>query len=239
MTSPYGLDIIDNCNSCELRANRLFCDLSESALQTLNEIKNPAIFPKGAVLLVEGQSPRGVFMLCSGKAKLSVCSGGARLLITHIAEPGEILGLSAAILGKPYEVTAETLEPCLVNFIRRDDFLRFLAGHTDASLRVIEQLSQNYYVAHEQVRLLGLSNSAAARLAKLIIECCARYGKETERGISLKLTLTHEEIAQLIGVARETVTRLFSEFKSEQIIQVNGATLLVRDKGALEEMVMN
>lgn len=235
MRSPYGLDLVEDCTGCELRADRLFCGITGTALQALTSIKYTTIYPKGAVLFVEGQSPRGVYVLCNGHAKLSVCSGDARVLITQIAEPGEVLGLSAVILGRPYEAMAETLDPCQINFIRRDDFLRFLSEHADACLRVAHHLSRNYYTAHQQVRLLGLSNCAAARLARLLVECCARHGRATEQGTSLKLTLTHEEMGQSIGVSRETVTRLLSEFKSKGIIRINGATLLVLDKKALEE----
>jgi CRP/FNR family transcriptional regulator len=133
--------------------------------------------------------------------------------------------------------TAETLNPCQVNFIRREDFLRFLKENGAACLRVAEHLSNNYHDAFEQVRSLGLSHSASEKLAKLMLEWCAKSGKEIDKGISLKLTLTHEEIAQIIGASRETVTRLLGAFKQEQMIYIKGSTLIIRDKAALEAMV--
>jgi CRP/FNR family transcriptional regulator len=84
---------------------------------------------------------------------------------------------------------------------------------------------------------LGLSHSTAEKLAKLLLEWCARGGRQSERGINLKLTLTHEEIAQLIGASRETVTRLLGDFKSQEIIYLKGSTLIIRDKNALEAMI--
>lgn len=237
MLSPYGLEIIDNCVDCKHRAGDFFCNLPPDQLKDFEALKYSTIFPKGAMLFVEGQSPRGVFMLCSGRVKLSTCSGEGKSLITQIAEPGELLGLSASISGRPYEVTAETLAPCQVNFIRREDFIRFLTLHGSACMRVAECLSHNYHNTHEQVRSLGLSHSAAEKMAKLILEWCARNGKTSDRGIQLKLTLTHEEIAQIIGSSRETVTRLLSEFKNKEFIYVKGSTLIVRNKGALETMV--
>ena len=103
--SPYGLDSIESCFTCKLRADRLFCDLHTSALQSFESIKYATAYPKGAVLFVEGQSPRGIFVLCKGRVKLSICSTDGKTLILKIAEPGEVLGLSATVSGKTYELT--------------------------------------------------------------------------------------------------------------------------------------
>lgn len=154
-----------------------------------------------------------------------------------IAEPGEVLGLSATILGKPYEVTAEILESCQVNFIKREAFLDFLRMFPIACLRVVQHLSNELHSAYDQVRLLGLSHSAAEKLARLLLSWCADSGKPTDQGIRLKITLTHEEIAQMIGSSRETVTRLLGEFRNRQLIHLKGSTLLIRNKAALEAMV--
>ena len=239
MRAPYGLEIIENCLSCKLRADRLFCDLPDETMRAFDSINYPTTFPKGAMLFVEGQSPRGIFVLCTGRTKLSTCSSDGKTLITQIAEPGELLGLSATVSGKPYEVTGETLDPCQVKFVRRDDFLQFLREHGDACLRVAQLLSNNYITAYEQVRSLGLSHTAAEKLAKFLLDWGAKNGTETEQGIRLKLTLTHEEIAQLIGSSRETVTRMLGDLKSKKMIQVKGSTLLICDKSALEALVMS
>jgi len=237
MNSPYGMNIIESCTDCTVRADNFFCELPGEQLREFESLKYSTVFPKGAMLFVEGQSPRGVFMLCSGRVKLTTCSGEGKALITQVAEAGELLGLSATVSGRPYEVTAETLAPCQVNFVRREDFLRFMNRNGSACFRAAEHLSHNYHNTHEQVRSLGLSHSASEKMAKLLLEWCARTGKESERGIQLKLTLTHEEIAQIIGSSRETVTRLLGEFKRKQIIYVKGSTLIIRNKPALDAMV--
>jgi CRP/FNR family cyclic AMP-dependent transcriptional regulator len=237
MQSPYGLEISDSCTTCGVRGPGYFCDFEAELLKSFEALKYATVFPKGAVLFVEGQSPRGVFMICSGRVKLSTCSSEGKAIITRIAEGGEVLGLSAAVSGKPYMVTAETLMPCQVNFIKRDDFLSFLKDNGAACLRVAEHLSNNYHYAFEQVRSLGLSHSAAEKLAKLMLEWAAKSGRNTDKGITVKLTLTHEEIAQLIGTSRETVTRLLGLFKQKQLIQVKGSTLTIRNKPALTAMV--
>ncbi|MEN3331837.1 MAG: family transcriptional regulator, cyclic receptor protein [Blastocatellia bacterium] len=237
MRSPHGLDIVEHCAACQLRGPGYFCDFPEDLLNAFEALKYSILFPKGALLFVEGQAPRGILMICAGRVKLSDCSSEGKSLITRIAEPGEVLGLSATISGRPYMATAETLSPCQVNFIKREDFMRFLSEHHLACLRVAEHLSNTCYVANEQVRSLGLSHTAAEKLARLILEWCARDGKPSDRGIQLKLTLTHEEIAQMIGSSRETVTRLLSDFKRKQLLYVKGSTFIVRNQAALAALV--
>src|SRR6516164_7416820 len=102
MRAPYGLEIIESCMSCPHREDRLFCNLPPAAVQRLAAITSAATYPKGATLFVEGQSPRGVFILCSGKVKLSTSSADGKTLILRIADAGEVLGLAAVVSGKEY-----------------------------------------------------------------------------------------------------------------------------------------
>jgi CRP/FNR family cyclic AMP-dependent transcriptional regulator len=236
MLSPYGLDIIESCLTCKIRADRIFCDLPTAALQSFEAIKYATAYPKGAVLFVEGQAPRGIFVLCKGRVKLSICATDGKTLILKIAEPGEVLGLSATVSGKPYELTAEALQPCQLDFIKRDDFLRFLQNHADACLKAAQHLSHNVQSAYEMIRSLGLSHSVSERMARLLLEWSGD-GETTKDGVRIKVALTHEEIAQLIGTSRETVTRVLGEFRHKKLAELHGSTLLIRDKQGLERLV--
>jgi CRP/FNR family cyclic AMP-dependent transcriptional regulator len=111
VNTPCGLEIVDNCLSCKLKREECFCNLSAPILKTFSGISHQTTFPPGATLFVEGQSPRGVFLLCSGKVKLSTSSRDGKILILKMAGPGEMLGLSAVIAGAEYELTAETAMP--------------------------------------------------------------------------------------------------------------------------------
>lgn len=233
MRSPYGLEIIESCLSCPHREERLFCNLSGPALQTLASITSPASYPKGATLYVEGQSPRGVFILCSGRVKLSTSSSDGRTIILRMAESGDVLGMPATLTGKPYELTADVLEPTQANFIHRQDFLNFLQDHGEAALRVAQQLGEIYHSAVSEMRTIGLSHSAAEKLARFLLGLSAR-DNEGEDKAKLTLTLTHEEIAQISGASRETVTRVFADFKKKQLLQVKGSTVVIKNKAGLE-----
>ncbi len=237
MPSPYNLEVEYNCSECRVRADRLFCNMSEDAVGALDTIKFTGLYPKGSLLFVEGEEPRGVFILCSGRAKLTTSSTEGKTLIVKIAEPGEVLGASATILGKPYEVSAETIEPSQLNFIKRDDFLKYLNTHSEACLHTAQQLSEKYHSAQREIRSLGLSQTTSEKLARLLLDWCDRGGEVTTKGIRLKVLLTHEEIAQMIGTTRETVTRLLSDFKKKKIIDVKGSSLFVLSRPSLEHLV--
>jgi CRP/FNR family transcriptional regulator len=106
----------------------------------------------------------------------------------------------------------------------------------EACFKVAEQLSEKYHVACKEAGALGLSHSAAEKLAKLLLEWSSKNGEGGKMEPRLKLRLTHEEIAQMIGTSRETVTRLFAEMKKHQILQSKGSTLLIRNTAALREL---
>src|SRR5450755_4819295 len=235
MRAPYGLNIIDNCVTCPVREEHLFCNLPAAAVQKLDRIKSTAVYPKSAMLFIEGQQPRGVFVLCVGKVKLSTSSREGKTIITKISDSGDILGLNAVVSNRPYEVTAEMMEPGQANFIPRDSLLQFLKDNGEVALRVAEQLSRNYYTAYEEIRTLGLSSSPSEKFAKLLLSWSTK-SPQTDGSAQVKLTLTHEEIAEIIGTTRETVSRLFSEFKKKQLLQLKGATLFIRNRAALQKM---
>ena len=236
MKSPYGLDILDNCTTCPVREQHLFCNLSPSLVQRLNAITSAAVYPRASMLFLEGQQGRGAFVLCTGKAKLSTTSREGKTIITKIAQHGDVLGLSATISNHPYEVTAEMMEPGQANFIAADALMQFLHDYGEVAMRVAQQLSRNYYSAYEEIRTLGLSNSPGQKFAKLLLGWSAERG-DSNHSLHLHLVLTHEEIAEMIGTTRETVSRLFADFKKKQFIQSKGSALVILNKFALEGMV--
>src|SRR5512140_117466 len=152
-----------SCFKCELRPDRVFCDLPAEALSAFDGIKSIALVQRGEVLFQEGRLPRGIFVLCEGRAKLSVCSETGKRLMLRVAGPGEVLGLSATMSGKPYEITAETLDSSQVVFVKRKDLLKFLRDHREACLQVVHLLSGDLHTAYERVRSIGLSRTRRPR----------------------------------------------------------------------------
>jgi len=182
---------------------------------------------------MEGQAPRGVYILCRGRVKLQTTNSDGRTLILKIAGPGEGLGLNCVFTGKPHDVTAEVLQPSRMTFIGREDFLKFLSDHGDACLHFAHLLGRDCHAAYELVLSIGLCQSAQERLARFLLDWSSD-GTVSDGTVRAKLGLTHEEMAQLIGASRETVTRTLSAFKRQRIIELNGSTLVLKNKAALE-----
>ncbi|HEX3376942.1 MAG TPA: Crp/Fnr family transcriptional regulator [Candidatus Acidoferrales bacterium] len=233
MKGPYGLELNDGCKNCKRKCAGFFCELAPPSVKDFDAIKSTATYPKGALLFVEKQDSRGVYVLCEGEVKLSISSPEGKIMIMRIAKAGELLGLMATMAGTPYEVTAETIHPCQVAFVRREDFLRFVASHPEASQNVVKQMSSQYRGACEQLRTVGLSASAQEKLARLLLTWTEGM-QQTKEGTRIKLPLTHEEIAEFIGTTRETVTRTLSEFKVRRLVAIQGSTLMIPNREALE-----
>ena len=203
-------------------AGEFFSKLSPEALEDLTSMALACNYAAGKVLFSERDLAHGVYLVLEGEVKLSMNSSDGRRLTMRIARKGEILGLVSVLCGKPCEMTAEVLYPSRIAPIARRDFLNFLTRHPDAYQAVTEELSREYTTACEQLRTVGLSNSAPEKLAR------------TESGTKFRFSLTHEEIGEFIGASRETVTRTLSIFKSRQLVAFHGSTLTIPSKVALE-----
>jgi CRP/FNR family cyclic AMP-dependent transcriptional regulator len=236
MYSPYGLRCVENCLTCHLRSESFFCALPKESLEVFNQIKHVMACPARAVIFIEGQTPHGIFMLCQGQAKLSTTSRDGKTLILRIAQAGDVLGLHATVTGKPHEVTVETTQACQLNFVSREDLLLFLKGHSDACLQAAQHISRDCQSAYDVVRSIALSHSMSARVAKFLL-ASATAGQNTDGTVRARLSLTHEDIAQIVGASRETVTRILSEFRKKDLAELRGSALIIYNKPALEHLI--
>jgi len=213
--------------------------LGDFPLSLVDALEREAItttYPTGAVLFAEGQAPRGVFIVRRGRVKLSICGSDGRTLILRIVDAGCPLGVAAVVSGRPYEATAETQEPCEVSFLRQCDLLRLMRLHGELALWVTQHISQDYAGTCREIRDLILSDSASEKLARLLVGWLDQ-NTEAQNPCQMKMALTHEEIGQMIGTSRETVSRLFAGFKKQRLIQQNGCTLVIPNRVALESLI--
>src|ERR1022692_2021644 len=238
-------------------ADKTFCDLPPAVAEALEHESLTTTYPTGAVLFAEGQTPRGVFIVRRGQVKLSICGSDGRTLILRMVEPGFILGVAAVVSGCTYEATAETQEPSEISFLRHSDLLRLMRLHGELALWVTQQISVDYATTCREIRDLILSDSASEKLARLLVgwldqNAEARNPSQMKLGFlvgwldqnaearnpsQMKLALTHEEIGQMIGTSRETVSRLFAGFKKQRLIQQSGSTLVIPSRIALESLI--
>jgi CRP/FNR family transcriptional regulator, cyclic AMP receptor protein len=234
MSGPYGFEPSESCRSCKFRRNGFFCQLSPDELKDFDAIKHVSAYPADAILFMEQERSRGIYLLCQGQIKLSFTSRGGKTLVLRIAKSGEILGLLSTLSGNQYEVTAETLRPCQVAFVSRTDFQKFLRKHPAVFQRVASHLGWEYKVACERLHAVGLGASICERLAKFLLNWSAQGGAPGN-GTRFTIPLSHEEIAAHIGTTRESVTRTLSEFRDRGLIETLGPIFMIADRAALQE----
>lgn len=217
----------------QCRPGEFFSFLPSSVLQDFQAMVSLFYYPARAMLFEEQQAASSILILLEGYAKISVNSRQGRRLILWIAGPGELMGLTSVLRGKAHEVTAETVHPCRIASIRRQDFLDFLVRHPAVYQGVAHELSVELGRACEQMRIMGLSSSASVKLARLLLEWSVG-GTTTERGTSVNVSLTHEEMGECIGVTRETISRAMADLRERRLIHMHGSALIVTNRFALE-----
>jgi CRP/FNR family cyclic AMP-dependent transcriptional regulator len=236
--SRYGIDACHHCDACKWRTDSFFCQFDPETLAAFNSITFANVYPDDALLYGEGEPPVGLFILCHGSAKLSISSGSGKTLITRMVQPGETLGLSSVLSGNPYKSTAETVTPSQLKFVKRDDFLRFVNEHREVQFNIARQLIEECESDANQIRALGLANSAAERLAQLLLAWCDETGQPSASGMRIPVTMTHEDISQMIGTSRETVTRLLKSFREKKIITMRRSSMTLHKKSELEDLIL-
>ncbi len=205
-------------------------------VHALESVKSIVNLPKHAKLLEEGQVPEGIFVLLHGAVKLFVSLKSGKTLILRVVQSGEVLGLSATMSSRPAEYTAETLSPTQFLYVPRKDFLALLERHPEICISVVEVLSHQLREAVNMIHYSSGSQPAVEKLGDLLESWVEQNGEETDRGIELRLPLTQEEIGQMIGVSRETVSRLLAEFEDQGILELEGSRVRILKGRHLEDV---
>jgi CRP/FNR family cyclic AMP-dependent transcriptional regulator len=232
MGMPRRFEIPNDCLSCALRQGGDFCNLPDSLMTEFNAMGHLTLYPGNATLLTEGAMPRGVYIACSGRAKLSVEARGGKTIILKIAGDRHVMGLSAVVSGVPSPVTVTTIELCQIKFIERDSFLRLIESNSHAALACATMLAREVASSFNDVHELLMARSSTEKLARLLLSWVSDEPRNRELRVATEFT--HEEISQMIGSSRETVTRLLSDMKRKDLIRLEGATLVIPNRIALQ-----
>jgi CRP/FNR family transcriptional regulator len=198
-----------------------------------------SLLGRGKVLFAEGEPARGIYLLRSGRASISISSRDGRVVILRLAQAGDVLGLNSALRNSSYDATVKTLEPCRIDFISRVELLELMQRSESSAHAILKILSHELTQLTERARLLLLPQTVSAKLARLLLEWSKTPDGDTSSGVRIDRVFTQEEIAQMICTSRETVTRLFASLSRRQIIHISSDSLLIRDRVALEEMALS
>jgi CRP/FNR family transcriptional regulator, cyclic AMP receptor protein len=214
------------------RVGEFFNNWSHAALEDWAAMEHAHSYGSNILLFAEKEEARGLYVVLDGEVRLSINSSEGRRLSLRIARKGDVLGLSSALSGGPYEMTAETLYPAKVALIGRREFLGFLSRHPELYMNITEELSRHVAMACHQLRTVGLAATAPEKLARLLLEWSENEMSTPACG-RVRFSLTHEEIGEFIGASRETVTRTLSTFKHRRLVSFRGSMLEIPNRMAL------
>lgn len=229
---PRRISIPSDCSHCDLRQNCNFGSLSDHVTRDLYAHGHVTLYPPNATLMMEGQMPRGVYIVCTGRAKFSLQARDGKTIILRIISGRELMGLSAVISGTPSLITVTTIEYCQIRFVEREGFLRLIERDSRAALSCAAALAREAVTSFDDVHDLLLARSSTEKLARLLLTWIS--DEPRNRDLRVTTEFTHEEIAQMIGSSRETVTRLLSEMKRKDLIRQEGATIVIPNRIALQ-----
>ena len=222
----------NDCPSCNLRRDQDFCNLPQPLMNDFQTVGHLTLYPANATLLAEGQVPRGVYIACSGRVKLSVEARDGKTIILRIAGDRAVLGLSAVVSGGPSLITVTTIGLCQIKFVERDSLLRLIEHDSGAALACASALAREVTTSFADVHDLLLARSSTEKLARLLLSWVSDEPRNRELRVATEFT--HQEIAQMIGSSRETVTRLLSDMRRRDLIRLEGATLVIPNRIALQ-----
>jgi len=193
-------------------------------------------YPKGAVIFLKGEKPRGIYCICSGRVKLSTHSPDGRGLIAGYPSAGSVIGVRAVLSGKPHDFTARTVEESQLSFIDKEDFLAFLRGEGGVCLKLAESLSEELSRTYADLKNAALAGPEE-RLASLLLRLCDEVGKLTPDGTVISMGVCQEEMAEMAGMSRRTLTRAIDKLRRMELIKCGRRVTIVKDRTALQNLI--
>ena len=221
-----------SCTVCPGCSHSLFSDLSKNDLEVLSQHKTCIRYKKGQTLFYEGTRPMGLFCINTGKVKVYKISSEGKEQILKLAKPGDFLGYRALISEEFYNSSATVIEEGAICYIPKTDFLNLLNSNPQFFRRMAKQVAHELGTMEQKLVTIA-QKSVRERLAATLLMLKETYGMEGDESDLIDIALSREDLANIIGTATETVIRLLSDFKNQQLISLQGKKIKVLDSRGL------
>ncbi|UZW13911.1 Crp/Fnr family transcriptional regulator [Clostridium pasteurianum] len=224
-------------NSLEILKNiPIFSHLSEEVLQKIIELQNIKKYKKGEIIFYEGDKGEAFFFVKSGKVKIYKTSFDGRDITLNILGEGSIFAEVTLFNDINYPATVEVLENSEIGMILNKDIEKMILNNTILALQIIKVLTKRLYRSQKTLKEMAFSDTYN-RISRTLLDLCERHGKETELGIEIDINITRQDIANMVGTSRETVSRIISELKKENILDTYSKKIIIIDKSKLRECI--
>ena len=190
-------------------------------------------YQKGRIIFVEGEPGEAVFFLKSGRVKISKQSEDGREQILHFIHPGEVFAEVVLFDGGPYPATAEATEDSKIGLIRNSDMERITLENTGIALGMLKIMARRLRMAQKQINELALMDTSR-RMASTLLFLAAEQGIACPGGTAIDMSLTNQDLANLIGTSRETANRILGDMRRQKAIQVDKKQIVIIDMKKLK-----
>ncbi|MBC8320773.1 MAG: Crp/Fnr family transcriptional regulator [Bacteroidetes bacterium] len=223
------------CTTCLIRPQTCFNNISETDLKTLNQSKLTTLYKKGQVVFHEGRVPTGIYCLQSGKIKVSKIGIDGKEQIVRFAVPGSLLGIRALVSGREYRASASTLEDSIVCFIDKKTFFGIITTYPEISQCILLSLSDLLEEAEKRMTSMA-QKPVRERVAETLLLLNKIYKTENCPVERATISISREDLANIVGTATETVIRILSLFKEENLISIVGRKIVLTNIDALKQV---
>lgn len=213
----------------------MFTELDDGGLDKINNIMHERSLRKGKIIFMEGEPGEAFYFVIRGKVKIYTTSNDGREHIINIFGDGDVFGEATIFDEMDYPATAEVLEDSRIGMIKNRELEEVIRQNPDLALQLIKILSKRLVMASMEIKTMAF-NDTVQRTAAALIKLCESHGVKTSDGIELDLDITRQELADVVGTARETVTRALSRLKRGKAIEM-GESIVIKDMNKLMEWV--
>lgn len=220
-----------------LRKIPLFTRMSRKEIRQVEAIAREKEFTRGEMIFQEGEVGDSLYILVSGLIKIFRSSSGGRVKTLALLEPGDFFGEMAILDREIRSASARVLDDACLLVIHRRDFSGILRKASDIHFKIMETLCARLRNADAQIDMLSFQ-SVLGRLANTLLELAQKHGVRTPQGVMIKLELTHEDLSEMVGSAREMVTKIMNRFRRMRCILLEGRHIYITDQEKLRTWII-
>ncbi|HPW40933.1 MAG TPA: Crp/Fnr family transcriptional regulator [Bacillota bacterium] len=217
-----------------MRQISIFSELEGEFLEKIYQISRVRKYKKGRIIFMEGEPGEAFFYIKSGLVKISKLSRDGREHILHVLNEGHVFAEVTLFSNTEYPATAEVLEDAEIGIIKNEDLEKVIKENPDLSLQLIKYLNKRLVEAHMKIRNLALYDTYE-RTAQALVKLAEDYGRKSSKGVNLDISISRQELANIVGTTRETVIRALTAFKKEHLIGIEKNTITIIDLESLKE----
>lgn len=224
---------MSKCEQCIVRELSSLKALNKDELIKAADCKTSKTIKKGENIFEEGENVNGIFCIKDGVCKLTKLSPNGKDHIVKLVTKGELLGQRSMISEEPANLSAVALEDMEVCFIPKNEVLGFFDKNNQFSMNVMKSICGDLKTADEHSVTMA-QKSVKERLAETLVYLHETFGTNTDK--TLKIQLSRDELASMIGTATESCIRLLSDFKKLELIELAGKKIVLKDIKKLKKL---